>query len=171
MKKMAKKKRIIKNGYVAVVEDHLLEKATVVDYVYEHRLVAEEILDRPLKEGEEVHHLDGNKTNNSPDNILVLSGPMHAKLHTWLNKNTIIPKESYLERMNKGCIRCHVCEKPINPNEKYCSPVCQNIGRRTVERPSDEVLKEEIKTTSYTQLGLKYGVSGNTVSKWSKKIT
>ncbi len=33
---MAKKKRIIKNGYVAVVSNEQLEKATFEDYIYEH---------------------------------------------------------------------------------------------------------------------------------------
>lgn len=48
--------------------------ADITDYKYEHILMAEDMLDRKLKPGEEVHHLDKNRTNNSPDNLLVLSG-------------------------------------------------------------------------------------------------
>lgn len=47
-----------------------------------HRIVAEEKIGRPLKKGEVVHHLDGNKLNNHPDNIPVLeSQAEHARIH------------------------------------------------------------------------------------------
>lgn len=49
---------------------------------HEHRIVAEEKLGRPLRQGEVVHHIDGNKKNNQPDNLLVLpSQREHAALH------------------------------------------------------------------------------------------
>ena len=49
---------------------------------HEHRIVAEQILGRKLLPGEVVHHIDGNKRNNTPENILILkSQSEHAKLH------------------------------------------------------------------------------------------
>lgn len=47
-----------------------------------HRVVAEQILGRPLSLGEVVHHIDGNKRNNSPSNLQVLKNQAeHARLH------------------------------------------------------------------------------------------
>lgn len=47
-----------------------------------HRIVAEQILGRPLLPGEVVHHIDGDKRNNEPSNLMVFtSQPEHAKWH------------------------------------------------------------------------------------------
>jgi len=48
-----------------------------------HRIVAEQILGRPLKPGEVVHHIDGNKRNNNPENLMVFaSQALHRKWHS-----------------------------------------------------------------------------------------
>lgn len=61
------------NGYVLirVGKDHHL--ADVRGYAYEHRLVAEQKLGRRLVEGEIVHHIDHDKTNNAPENLEVVA--------------------------------------------------------------------------------------------------
>ena len=46
-----------------------------------HRIVAEQILGRPLESSEIVHHIDGNKRNNDPSNLMVMTQSEHARLH------------------------------------------------------------------------------------------
>lgn len=47
-----------------------------------HRVVAEQMIGRPLLPGEIVHHLDDNKKNNDPSNLVVLASQSeHARLH------------------------------------------------------------------------------------------
>ena len=55
-------------------------------FVLEHRLVAEQKYGRKLTSSDIVHHIDGNKTNNNPENIVVLTRSEHAKLHNGLKK-------------------------------------------------------------------------------------
>ena len=44
-----------------------------------HRWVAEQKLGRPLSSDEVVHHVDHDKLNNDPDNLVVLSRAEHQR--------------------------------------------------------------------------------------------
>lgn len=67
------------NGYMLIrvgVKHHL---ADVRGYAYEHRLVAEQKIGRRLKKGEQVHHIDGDRLNNSLVNLEVCSSIAHHR--------------------------------------------------------------------------------------------
>lgn len=71
---------IASNGYVLVkvgVDHHL---ADVRGYAYEHRIEGERKLGRRLLPGEVVHHIDGNKQNNAPDNLEVMQDAAHHRV-------------------------------------------------------------------------------------------
>ena len=62
--------KVYLNGYISIyMPEH--ERAFDNGCVYEHVLVAEEMLGRKLKPKEVVHHKDKDRTNNSPENLMV----------------------------------------------------------------------------------------------------
>lgn len=50
-------------------------------YVAQHRLVAEDIIGRPLRKGEVVHHKDEDRTHNDPSNLEILTSQEHRSHH------------------------------------------------------------------------------------------
>lgn len=60
---------------------------------HEHRVVAEKMLGRALEKGEVVHHLDEDKRNNNPLNLMVFSS--QSKHALWHKNEETNPAKNY----------------------------------------------------------------------------
>ena len=177
------------NGYeVVYLPSH--PRAYSDGYVYEHILIMEQKLNRPLKSEEIVHHKDEDKGNNSPENLIVFATNTD---HSTYHKGGTLEKveDYYISRptekmarsaMNTGITvatfkkkypehayllkKCKVCGAECL--DSYCSSKCSDISHRKVNRPSKEELNILIHNMSFVKIGEKYGVSDNAVRKWCK---
>lgn len=67
-------------GYVLILQ-HNHPRADRNGYVFEHIIVAEKKIGRPLKANECVHHINEVKDDNRADNLMVLTKGEHSKYH------------------------------------------------------------------------------------------
>lgn len=157
--------KIIREGqYMSVYmpQHHLASKKGTV---YVHRLVAEEKLGRLLKKTEYVHHIDENKSNNAPENILVFKT---RKDHVMFHHGCKIRQEGDVwVAIPKEHNTCKTCGKEITRGANFCKtcyikPVSSHI-------PDRDTLSQLTETYSYQHIGRIYGVSGNAVKKWCNK--
>lgn len=104
----------------------------------------------------EVHHINGDNTDNRLENLQLLCPNCHSQTDNYRNSNPF---------------RCKQCGKIISKNK---TGYCKNcLDKRTyvkhkVEKPPKEILSELIKTESFLSIGRKYGVTDNAVRKWCK---
>jgi hypothetical protein len=99
-------------------------------YVYVHVLIAEQRLGRFLHPWEVAHHIDGNKRNNRPDNIEVMSRKIHSRHHAKKPARVTLP--------------CGECGRPvvrlkrrlISGKPVFCNHVC--AGRKNGHRKTPE---------------------------------
>ena len=116
-----------------------------------------------------------------PDGYNILENGVYStkgfskKTHTTELRNKMTKHEFACKdtKIQKKYICCD-CSKPVNDYKTKRCFDCRNKFRFESKynllhnRPSYEQLLEDLKSSSYTKVGKKYGVSDNTIRKWIK---
>jgi hypothetical protein len=119
------------NGYVLLRVGTGHPLADVRGYAYEHRVVAEAMLGRPLMENEIPHHRDGNRTNNSPENLEVVSGIAEHSVRHRKHADRQMPGEvNVLIHCQCGCGQELYRFDPEGRPRRFISGHNMTVGRR-----------------------------------------
>ena len=94
--------KITSEGYIEIYQPHhprALKQSGQSAYVKEHVLVAEKCIGRFLNDGETIHHINFDKTDNRPENLyLFYTGGEHTAYHHALNRGEEMPLTSNLNK-------------------------------------------------------------------------
>jgi hypothetical protein len=108
---MEERKRLgsLHNGYIRI---HFPEhpRSDDMGLVYEHVLIASDVLGKSLPLGAVVHHIDGDKTNNSKNNLIICQ---NERYHQLIHRRTEAYKSSGHVNWRR-CRRCKVYDHPDN---------------------------------------------------------
>ncbi len=105
----------------------------------------------------QLHHIDGNNTNNSLENLQMLCPNCHSQTNNYCG-NANEEKHNY----------CKDCGKEISKKAIYCTQ-CLGKHNRKIERPSEEELINQFrKLKTFLAISKLYEVSDKTISNWFK---
>lgn len=102
---------IARNGYVyKYAPDH--PNKTKLGYVMEHRMIVESVIDGLLADTVDVHHVDGNRSNNNKSNLVACENrAYHMVLHQ--------RDRAYKNCGNAGWLKCGYCGKYSPKQDLY----------------------------------------------------
>lgn len=97
--------------------------------VYEHIIVIEKAIGRFIEASEAIHHLDGNKANNSIGNLILFK--THVMHHAYEHRLKIFAACGHYDW--RKCCFCHIYDKP-EKLVKHCRGHCHVECRREYDR-------------------------------------
>lgn len=103
---------------------------------YEHRVICEELLGRPLTRQETIIHIDGDGLNNTPTNLSVISKNYVESVYSTTTENIIkAPTLLTWSRFSRYCVTCKGVDHP-HACKGECRPCYSKQKNREPQNPS-----------------------------------
>lgn len=113
-------------------------------------------------------HINGINNDNRIENLRIVCPNCNATLETHCRGNRYLKKKETIEKEKKKKKEYFCkCGTKIKKTSKKCIK-CHNMEQRKVNRPSYDILVQEIEEFGLEGTGRKYGVTGNSIKKWIK---
>lgn len=127
-----RKPKLQKNGYMTITISN--------KKYYIHRLVMEQYLGRKLNKEEQVHHINGDKTDNRIENLELTTIREHQRQHSI--KNNLGKKRVGIEPINKTRIEIRNKIKELRKQGYYLEEICKivKLSYPTVQKYAKEMV-------------------------------
>ncbi len=147
------------HGYIRFYDkDHPLADCSGI--VLLHRHMASIKIGRWLTKNDVVHHINGNREDNRPENLDVTTVSNHSKIHARIfgHKPTVV-------------IKCICCGNEVSgrPNRKFCSVECCNKHHRMFDIEKNSLMKL-VWMLPTTKIADMFGVSDKAINKRCKLL-
>ena len=155
----------LNNGYLYFLDkEHPLAYKDTGIVLY-HRHIMSLSINRWITTLEQVHHIDGNKLNNLPDNLIILSASEHSKLHADIRGR----------KYSNITLQCNYCNVVVeipwwDSSQKYCSDKCRTNSSIKRKDISKDMLNNLIPKHSWMELGNMFGYSDNGIKKRAQAL-
>ena len=110
---------------------------------------------------------------------LLLCANCHREVHSNIYSDDFLKSKKYIDEekiehllnKHKKDYFCSKCNKKITKysTSGLCPKCVAEKTRKVTDRPTKTQLKELIRNKSFVDIGILYGVDGNSVRKWCKK--
>ena len=102
--------------------------------ILEHRFIMSKKIGRFLEKDEIVHHINGDRTDNSPENLRLMNRKDHNKLHGELVKSFTYEVCSYCGKTFKRETRNIKFKKESGQKNFYCNRTCMGKHQKNAKK-------------------------------------
>uniref|UniRef100_A0A6M3ITT5 Uncharacterized protein n=1 Tax=viral metagenome TaxID=1070528 RepID=A0A6M3ITT5_9ZZZZ len=110
----------------------------------EYHFVYEQVHNCKIPKGFDIHHIDGNKFNNDPDNLVMLSSYVHKSMHTKKNWAKFTKEERHLIALNRVPSLTRGETVTQRNFETWSDPIKRNNRIQGIKREFDGRVREKL---------------------------